>query len=61
MNGSNPTLRRNRITQNGDVGIQVSDGGSGIFEDNDLRGNTCGAWFIEPGCEARVQRKGNIE
>ncbi len=59
--GGNPTLRRNRISKNGDWGIWVWDKGGGTFEDNDLRGNTKRAWLIAPGCEARVQRKGNIE
>jgi F-box protein 11 len=61
IEGSNTTLRRNRIFQNSGTGILVQSGGGGIFEDNDLRGNTKGAWKIEPGCEARVQRKGNKE
>lgn len=51
--GGKPTLRRNRIFQNV-VGIWGRESGSGIFEDNDLRDNANGAWFIEPGCEARV-------
>jgi F-box protein 11 len=59
--GSNPTLRRNHIFNNSSVGIRVWDGGGGIFEDNDLRGNARGAWGIAPGCEARVQRAGNLE
>lgn len=58
--GGKPTLRRNRIFQNV-VAIWGRESGNGIFEDNDLRGNAKGAWFIEPGCEARVQRSGNIE
>ncbi|TAA74373.1 MAG: F-box protein 11 [Candidatus Electronema aureum] len=59
--GGSPTLRHNRITQHGKVGIDVSQAGGGIFADNDLRGNAKGAWHIETGCEARVQRRGNIE
>ena len=59
--GGNPTLRRNSISLNSGKGIRVSSGGGGIFEDNDLRGNTKGAWFIAPDCEARVQRSGNRE
>ncbi|CAK8718403.1 MAG: parallel beta-helix repeat (two copies) [Candidatus Electronema aureum] len=58
---SNPILRRNRITQNSSVGIAVILDGGGIFEDNDLRGNTGGAWYIAPESTARVQRSGNIE
>jgi hypothetical protein len=37
------------------------NGGGGIFKDNDLRGKAKGAWEIEKGCEARMQRKGNKE
>ncbi|MCI5226640.1 MAG: right-handed parallel beta-helix repeat-containing protein [Candidatus Electrothrix sp. AX2] len=59
--GSSLTLRCNRISQNGNVAISVHSGGSGIFEDNDLRGNTEGAWYIDPDCEANVQRRGNKE
>ncbi len=59
--GGNPTLRRNRITQNGNWGIWVYGGGGGIFEDNDLRDNAGGAWNIERGCEALMQRRGNKE
>jgi F-box protein 11 len=63
--GGKPTLRRNRISQNGRGGIFVGKSfggyGGGIFENNDLRGNTEGAWSIAPECEARVQRRGNIE
>lgn len=60
-----PTLRRNRITKNGDVGVKVwsrrSPVGGGIFEDNDLCGNVKGAWYIAPVCERQVQRRGNKE
>jgi F-box protein 11 len=59
--GGNLTLRRNRISKNGYLGIWVYDGGGGLFENNDLRGNTGGACKIDPDCEARVQRIGNIE
>jgi F-box protein 11 len=63
--GGHPTLRRNRITKNGDVGVKVwsrrSPVGGGIFEDNDLRGNAKGAWDIAPVCERQVQRRGNKE
>ena len=67
ITGGHPTLRRNRITKNGDVGVKVQLGrpgrghGGGIFEDNDLRGNTAGAWVIAPNCEANIQRRGNKE
>ncbi|MCW5200608.1 right-handed parallel beta-helix repeat-containing protein [Desulfobulbus sp. F4] len=61
IEGGNLTLRRNRITKNGGAGIRVHRKGGGTFEDNDLRGNAKGAWFVELGCEARVQRKGNKE
>ncbi|WYD81094.1 MAG: TIR domain-containing protein [Candidatus Electrothrix gigas] len=63
-----PTLRRNRITKNDDVGVKVRRcklnlnwRGGGIFEDNDLRDNAGGAWEIEPCCELEVQRRDNKE
>lgn len=59
--GGSLILRRNHISQNGAQGVWVSAGGGGIFENNDLRGNTGRAWYIELGCEARVQRRGNKE
>ncbi|WP_417914424.1 right-handed parallel beta-helix repeat-containing protein [Candidatus Electronema sp. JM] len=61
MGGGNLTVRRNIITNNGKYGIWISDKGGGIFEDNDLRGNAEGAWLIDLGCEAHVQRSGNKE
>src|SRR5438067_7385473 len=39
-----PTLRRNRIRENGYQAIWVHEEGGGTFEDNDLRGNERGAW-----------------
>lgn len=45
--GGYPTLRRNRITKNA-VAIRGYTNGQGIYEENDLRGNTCGAWDISP-------------
>jgi hypothetical protein len=36
-----PSVRRNRINQNGTVAVLVSDGG-GVFEENDLRHNRGG-------------------
>ncbi len=59
--GSNLTLRRNRITENNGAGISVHFGGNGRFEDNDLRGNAKGAWYIDKGCEARMIRRDNKE
>jgi F-box protein 11 len=67
LGGSNPVLRRNRINKNGyeandgSEAILVLKGGAGFFEENDIRGNTRGAWLIHPDCESKVVRKGNIE
>ena len=54
-----PTLRRNRISKNGFEAIRVQNGGSGVFEDNDLRGNAMGAWNISPDSQGKVQRARN--
>ena len=56
----NPILRRNCIIQNGDWGIAVGTD-SGIFEDNDLRGNAKGAWYIAAYCKPNVRRRDNKE
>ncbi|XCN73842.1 MAG: right-handed parallel beta-helix repeat-containing protein [Candidatus Electrothrix aestuarii] len=61
VEGGNPILRRNRISKNGWAGVHIGDGGGGIIEDNDLWGNIKGAWCIEEGCAANVQRRGNKE
>ncbi len=61
MTGGTSMLHRNRIYQNGLEGVRVLSGGGGIFKNNDLRGNTKGAWLIEPDCESRMQRRGNLE
>ena len=51
--GGNPTLIGNRITGSGYEGVWVVAGaGGGSFEDNDLRGNSRGAWDIEDGAGA---------
>ena len=59
--GGNPTLRLNRITKNRDRAIRVYDGGQGVFEDNDLRGNVKGAWEVSPECQDKVKRTRNRE
>jgi parallel beta-helix repeat protein len=59
--GGAPTLRRNRIRDNSHVAVSVSEGGKGMFEDNDLRGNKRGAWSIEAACVADVKRARNQE
>jgi hypothetical protein len=43
----------------------VHENGLGTLKDNemmedDLRGNTNGPWKLDPLCEARVKRSGNI-
>ncbi len=61
IEGSSLTLRRNPISQNAYEAIRVHNGGGGIFEDNDLRGNTKGAWKIAEDCETKITRKDNQE
>ncbi len=59
--GADPRLRRNRISKNGYRASRVYDGGQGVFEDNDLRGNTEGAWDVSPDCQDKVERTRNQE
>ena len=59
--GGNPTLRRNRIHENGWVAVWVHDKGGGTFEDNDLRDNAGGAWRISADSESQVKRARNQE
>jgi parallel beta-helix repeat protein len=56
-----PTVRGNRISKNRYRGIWIFDGGSGTFEDNDLRDNSGGAWEIAEDCLPNVTRSGNME
>ena len=59
--GGNPTVRRNRITDNGYEAVWVYEGGRGTFEGNDLRGNKRGAWDIAADCADNISRKDNQE
>jgi parallel beta-helix repeat protein len=59
MSGGNPTLRNNRVNQNGIVGIGINDGARGRIEDNDLSGNQYGAWRISK--DSNVTRERNNE
>ena len=59
--GGNPTLRRNRIAENGYQAVWIYNGGQGTFEDNDLRGNTRGAWLVAEDCKDKVIRRRNQE
>ena len=61
MHDSNPTLRRNRINNNGHVAVSTSMGGGGTIEDNDLRGNANGAWNISADSEPNLRRARNKE
>ena len=60
-NGGNPSLRRNHITKNKYEAIWVYEGGQGVFEQNDLRGNLGGAWDISSECLDKVTRTQNQE
>jgi TIR domain/Right handed beta helix region len=57
---STAALRRNKINSNTRTGIAIF-GGSGVFEENDLRFNAQGAWKIRSEDVARVKQKDNIE
>ena len=59
--GGNPTLRRNRINNNGYEAIWVYEHGGGTIEDNDLRNNERGAWDISEDSEPNLKRARNLE
>ena len=59
--GGNPTLRHNRINENGYWAVFASMGGGGTIEDNDLRGNARGAWDISADSEPNLRRARNKE
>jgi len=61
LEGGNPTLRGNRINKNGYSAVWVHDGGGGTIEDNDLRGNTGGAWDVSADSEPNLKRARNKE
>ena len=60
VNGA-PVMRRNRINKNLYEAIWISDAGSGVYEDNDLRDNGRGAWDVEAPPSAELKRARNIE
>jgi F-box protein 11 len=41
--------------------VWIYDGGQGVLEDNDLTGNSGGAWAIADDCKANVTRARNKE
>ncbi len=51
---ANPVLRHNRIYKN-TWGVEVSDGGCGTFEYNDLRNNEHGAWKISDDTKSKIK------
>jgi parallel beta-helix repeat protein len=57
--GSMPIFRKNRITNNDDFAFNISDKSGGTFEDNDLRGNQFGGWFIDVDSRPKVTRARN--
>jgi len=59
--GGNPTLRRNKISDNGYEAVWVYEGGLGVFIENDLTGNKRGAWDIDESCLEHITREGNID
>jgi hypothetical protein len=59
--GGRLTVRRNRIVKNGYTAVHIHDGGSGVFEENDLQGNAKGAWDISPDCLDKVTLAQNRE
>ncbi len=54
-----PAVRANRINRNGDYGLLVQESG-GTFVDNDLTGNSNGAWSVDETSRDRIRQRGNI-
>ncbi len=54
------SVRRCHIGKNSRWGIVIKRGGAGVFEGNDLRGNTKGPWDIDSASLSAVQRIGNL-
>ena len=57
----NLTVRGNRINRNGEVALDIFNAGEVVVEDNDLTGNSQGAWMIEEDFEPNVTRARNEE
>jgi parallel beta-helix repeat protein len=55
----NPTVRNNKIAGQ-EIGIEISNA-AGIFEKNDLRGNSKAAWKISSDSLAKILRSENLE
>ena len=56
-----PTLRRNRIGNNGTVGVWVHEAGASTLEDNELHGNKVSAWDIADGSRPKLKLARNAE
>ncbi|MEY9488516.1 parallel beta-helix repeat protein [Streptomyces calvus] len=54
-------VRANRIKGNGYEAIWIYEGGGGVVEHNDLRGNAMGAWDLAADCKDNVFRAHNKE
>ena len=61
VTGGNATVRRNRINRNAYYAIGIHEGGKCVVEDNDLTGNTLGAWDIDEVSVPDVTRARNKE
>lgn len=58
--GGHPTVRNN-VIKGDEIAISISEGGGGIFEENDLRANTEGSWRISADSIQKVNKSGNLE
>jgi hypothetical protein len=57
--GSTVTFCKNHIFENATNGVNVAEKPNGTFEENDLRGNTFGAFKIDPAAFSTVKRSKN--
>jgi len=55
-NGADPRIRRNRIHDNGQVGVDIYKNGLGTLEDNDITGNVYSGVEISDGSDPTLRR-----
>ncbi|MDA8003092.1 MAG: right-handed parallel beta-helix repeat-containing protein [Alphaproteobacteria bacterium] len=50
VNGSYPVLRRNKIFNGQSAGLEITNGGGGVYEDNEVFDNKAGGICVATGC-----------
>lgn len=54
-------VRRRRLYDNEQARVYIHEQGGGVYEENELRNNPSGAWYIDDDSKDKVTRRGNIE